>query len=250
MAISICIVLVVLKKAKSMRIDPDICGVSVVLLGDFNPAIYTPAWFALNDILPEKVADSANLQIAHPQMTVFEADWLRLQVAPERFSVETSQSPNIRLRDLVLRVFTEHLHHTPLKAFGINRNIHFCVRFQDERDRIGRTLAPVEPWGDWASKIGLNSRLGGMESLTMSQPKSNVRPSDGRIQVRVEPSSRVGNGELGVYVNINNHYEKDNSNFGDTRPLMKLLEDNFESSLRLSDGIIDHVMSLAESQDN
>ena len=30
-----------------MRIEPAISGVEVVLLGDFNPAIFTPAWFAI-----------------------------------------------------------------------------------------------------------------------------------------------------------------------------------------------------------
>ena len=50
-----------------MRIEPEISGVSVVLLGDFNPAIFTPAWFALHDLLPESVADDADLRIAHRQ---------------------------------------------------------------------------------------------------------------------------------------------------------------------------------------
>ena len=241
---------VVLKKANSVRFEPVISGVSVVLVGDFAPAIFTPAWFALNGLLPKKVADSANLQIAHKQMTVFEADWLNIRVEPERFIAETLQSPNIRLCDFVLNVFKKHLDHTPLKAFGINRNIHFCVRFPDEREQIGRTLAPVKPWGDWASKIGFNSRQGGLLSLTMSPPKSDERLSDGRISVKVEPSSKVGDEILGVFVNVNNHYENDNTNSGETKPLLKLLEDNFESSIELSDGIIDHVMSLAKSQGN
>ena len=60
----------------------------------------------------------------------------------------------------------------------------------------------------------------------------------------------VGDEILGVFVNVNNHYENDNTNSGGTKPLLKLLEDNFESSIELSDGIIDHVMSLAKSQGN
>ena len=34
-----------------MRIEPEISGVQVVLVGDFNPAIFTPAWFALYRLL-------------------------------------------------------------------------------------------------------------------------------------------------------------------------------------------------------
>ena len=42
-----------------MRIEPEISGVQIVLVGDFNPAIFTPAWFALYRLLPESVASSA-----------------------------------------------------------------------------------------------------------------------------------------------------------------------------------------------
>ena len=124
-----------------MRIEPEISGVNVVLIGDFNPAIFTPAWFALHSLLPKGTADNAELQVAHQQVTKFSTDWLHLQVGLERFLVETSQAPYIRLRDLVVRVFKDHLYHTPLKAFGINRNVHFRVGSLAERDRIGRTLA-------------------------------------------------------------------------------------------------------------
>lgn len=63
-----------------MRIEPEISGVGVVVLGDFNPAIFTPAWFALHDLLPRSVAENAGLQVAHQQVTAFDADWLHLQV--------------------------------------------------------------------------------------------------------------------------------------------------------------------------
>ena len=71
-----------------MRIEPEISGVSVVLLGDFNPAIFTPAWFVLHGLLQEDVADSAELRIAHPPgHSNSSAEWLRIQVTSERFFV-------------------------------------------------------------------------------------------------------------------------------------------------------------------
>ena len=76
-----------------MRIEPEISSVSVVLLGKFNPAIFTPAWFALHDLLPKNAADNATLQIAHEQVTEFSTDWLHLQVTVGRFLVATSQAP-------------------------------------------------------------------------------------------------------------------------------------------------------------
>ncbi|MYC69905.1 MAG: hypothetical protein F4X17_04265 [Gemmatimonadetes bacterium] len=167
-----------------MRIEPEISGVSVVLLGDFNPAIFTPAWFALHGLLPESVTDSADLRLAHQQVTEFAADWLLLHVTVDRFSVETLQAPHIRLRDLVARIFKEYLHHTPFRAFGINRSVHFQVKSLAERDRIGRTLAPVEPWGAWGHDLDLYGKHGGMKSLTMSQLAPDGRPTGSKSTLR------------------------------------------------------------------
>ena len=233
-----------------MRIEPEIDGVDVVLVGDFNPAIFTPAWFALNGLLPESAVANAELQIAHQQITAFNTDWLCLQVTPDRFSAGTAQAPHVRLHDLVARVFKEHLHHTPLRAFGINREVHFQVRSSALRDRMGRTLAPVEPWGTWGRELGSDGLQGGMTSLTMSRNNPEGRPAGGRINVTVKPSYRIGEGRFGVYVQVNDHHEIDNATGpGAGRRLMELFTNSFGASLKRSEAIIDHIMSLATHQE-
>ena len=228
-----------------MRIEPEISGVNVVILGDFNPAIFTPAWFVLHGLLPEDVAESAELGIAHRQVAEFIAEWLRIQVTSERFFAETLQSPYVRLCDLVARTFKEYLHHTPIRAFGINRDVHFKVKSFAERNRIGKTLAPVKPWGEFGQNLGLDSESGGMTSLTMSQVGPDGRPKGGQINITVEPSVRIGNGRTGVYVRVNDHYAIENTETRSAGRLMQLFERNFDTSIRRSEDIIDHVMSLA-----
>lgn len=232
-----------------MRIEPEIDGVSVIIVGSFNPAIFTPAWFAMHGLLPEGIADSADLAVAHKQMTMFDADWLRIEVTPDQFNAETVQAPHVRIHDLILRVFEEHLHHTPLTAFGVNRNVHFQVGSLAERDQLGRVLAPVEPWGPWAQELGLDGEHGGMTSLTMTQVDPVGRPTSGRINVKVEPSIRVGDGRSGVFVGVNDHYAVDDAGPGAAGRLMKLLEENFQTSLSRSEQIIDHIMSLATNRE-
>ena len=232
-----------------MRIEPEIDGVSAILVGSFNPAIFTPAWFAMHDLLPAGIADSADLAVAHKQMTMFNADWLRLEVTPDQFNVETVQAPHVRIHDLVLRVFGEHLHHTPLTAFGINRNVHFQVGSLAARDQLGRTLAPVEPWGPWRQELGLDGEHGGMTSLTMTQVDPEGRPVGGRINVKVEPSIRTGNGRTGVYVGVNDHYAADDTGPATAGRLIDLFEGNFQSSLSRSEQIVDHIMSLATTRE-
>ena len=87
-----------------------------------------------------------------------------------------------------------------------------------------------------------------MTSLTMRQLNPEGRPPDGQINVTVEPSNKVGEGHLGVYVRINDHYViEDVKSHTTTSEFVKLLEDNFEESLRSADKIIDHLMSLTEN---
>lgn len=230
-----------------MRIDPEIAGVSLVILGHFNPLIFTHSWFGWNELLSKEIVDNANVQIAHPQITKFSADWLNLQVEPERFMIETTQAPYVRLQDLAVRIFRNHLPHTPLKALGINRNVHFCVKRFEDRDRLGRAIAPVEPWGEWGKKLEPDGEHGGMTTLNMRQLNPEGRPPGGQINVTVEPSIRVGDGRLGVYVRINDHYAIESTNSKTaTQEIVKLLEDNFAKSLKRADNIIDHLMLLTE----
>ena len=76
-----------------MRIRPEMDTVSVVVVGHFNPAIFTPAWFAWHELLPQRAATSAELNLAHPEITQFQSDWLNLQVTRDRFVAQTTQAP-------------------------------------------------------------------------------------------------------------------------------------------------------------
>ena len=70
-----------------------------------------------------------------------------------------------------MKTFGELLPHTPLQQMGINRQVHFGVGSEEIRNRIGRTLAPTAPWGEWGAKIASSSPelRGGFASLTMQE---------------------------------------------------------------------------------
>jgi len=228
-----------------MQIEPEFGGVAIVLRGDFNPTIYTPAWFAMHGLLPENAADGAAVEAVHSEVAAFGFDWLRLTSTTDRFQCETAQAPLSRVRDFVASMFGEHLRHTPLRALGIDRHVHFRVRSPAERDHIGRTLAPVAPWGDWGKVLGFDGEYGGLTSLTMSQNNPENRPDGDLINIKVEPSLQIDDKRTGVYVLVNDHYTTDGAGPGSAERLMEVLEANFDASLKRSDGLIDHVMSLA-----
>ena len=231
-----------------MRIEPELSEVEVIVLGAFDPALFEPAWFVRHGLLPEPAADGAEIALIPPPVMEFTFEWLLLQASAEHFSAGTSQAPHVRVCDLVVRVFGECLPDTPLRAFEINRYVHFPVWSPDDRDRIGRMLAPVEPWGGCGLNLGRDGEHGGMTSLTMSQLDPPGRAPGGRINVRVEPSNRIGDPRAGIYVCVNDHYPIDEAS-PTTGRSTGILEENFEASLERSDGIIDHVMSLAKEQE-
>ena len=231
-----------------MRIEPELTGVSLVLLGNFNPPIFTPSWFGWHNLLPEKTVEVAELTIAQPQITVFRVDWFELQVVPDRFTINATQSPFVRLQDLTVRTFREQLPHTRLRALGINRDVHFLVNTYQERDQIGRVLAPIEPWGEWGGQLGPDGNSGGVTSLTMTQVDIQDRPPGGQINVTVEPSTRIGDSKTGVYVRVNDHYPiEDPDSPTATSEVISILENNFDESIRRAEQIIDHIMSLRGS---
>lgn len=230
-----------------MRIVPEISGMQIVLLGQFNPAIFTPAWFAHNRLLRDGLEESAQVQVIHPQIAAFAADWLHLQVTNEQFRAETQQAPYARLCELVVRTFSEFLHHTPLTAFGINRNVHFLVSDPEARTRMEKTLVPPEPWSPLQEVLGLDSGHGGMNAVQMSHRSPEGRREGGQINVTVQPSVLVGEGRTGVFVGVNDHFVADRPE-GPARHLMSVLGAEFSPSRSRSDEIIDHVMSLTESE--
>ena len=228
-----------------MRIEPEISGVSIVLLGNFNPAIFTPAWFALHEFWSRGVAENADLQAAHNQMMAFSTESLQVYVTPDSFHAETLQDPPVRVCDFVIRVFRELLPHTPVRAFGINRDVHFRVPNVAARDRVGRMLAPLEPWGECAELLQLGGDQSGMVSLSMRQSQPEGRPPGGQINVKVEPSVQIGDGRLGIYVQVNDHYAIDTTAADGRGELLGFLEDGFGASVQRANGIVDHVMGLA-----
>ena len=228
-----------------MRIEPAIAGVSVVLLGNFNPSIFVPVWFGWHGLISKRMVDTADTKIVHPQISEFNADWLHMQVFPERFQIRTTLAPYVRVQDLTVRVFREHLPRTRLKNMGINREVHFLVESVEDRDRLGRLLAPTDQWGDWGKKLEPDGSHGGVASITMRQVNPEGRPPGGQVNVTVEPSNEIGQDGLGVYVRVNDHYTIENvESQMATSEIISLLEENFDESLRRAEQIIDHIMSL------
>lgn len=202
-------------------------GISMVFLGQFNPAIFQPAWFASEGLIPEKEAENAEVQIIHPEFASFSLEWLNFRVGLERLSMETVKEPYYEiLRDLAIGTF-RLLRHTPIQALGINRSVHIAAESEEQWHDFGHSLAPKEPWGGILETPGLRQ-------LVMQGKRKDGY--NGFIRVIVEPSSRY---QQSVFLSVNDHIELEKSEpTVGCKEIIEALASSWEQSMNASDDII------------
>jgi hypothetical protein len=215
-----------------MKRKPEIKRIDVVLLGNFNPQIFSPAWFAAHELIGEQESEAAELEIIHSDVTIFTLPWCRLQVTRERFSIMTEQEAYFGvLYDLVAATF-KLLEHTPVFAFGYNWESHFKCDSEKEWHNFGYYLVPNEPWKD----IFKDSGMIRVEVVEKISPED---PLEGALRIRVEPSNRI---KPGIYFNINDHYRVvDEKKVIGCKTIINKFIDNWEISQNKSAKAIDAI---------
>jgi len=226
-------------------IEPEISAVSIILIGSFNPKIFSPDWFARHGLITEQDAEDADLGIVHPDITQFRTTNFMLGVEHGKFSIQTTQAPYVRIKDLTTKIFGTLLPHTPISILGINREVHINLTNQKLRDKIGYTLAPPDAWGKWAPEIvaGEGNRHGGMLSVTMQVRALDDR-ARGHRQATVQPSFRIPN-STGIFIQVNDQFELEENKVAiDASEIIAHLDKGFDASIREAEFIIDQVTEL------
>jgi hypothetical protein len=230
-----------------MYIEPELDGAAIVLLGSFNPRIFQPSWMSRYALISDAAAENAQISVIHPDISVFNVDsQFSINVQQDRFSIDRSVAPLVVICDLVCRIFGDLLPHTPLHGLGINRMVHFDVGSFEERSRIGRLLAPIEPWGEWGMQLssGDMTKQGGLQSLTMVRKNFSDRPP-GHVQCKIEPSIQVRRGVSGIYMEVNDDYRLSApQDAKDASEIVTLLASRFDASMKEAEAIIDQIMRL------
>jgi hypothetical protein len=170
---------------------------SIVLVGSFNPAIFQPAWLAAKGLIRESEASGAAIEVIHPEISQFRADWLHLSVATDKF-VASTRDPAHRapLRDLVVGIF-DLLDQTPTSRMGLNRSMQVDVEDDEKWHALGHLIAPKEPWAGILVKPGTRT-------LLMEAARGDGLP--GKTFFRVEPSQRFPHA---VFVDVNSEFHLD-----------------------------------------
>lgn len=223
---------------------------AIVLVGTFNPAIFSPAWLAKTEIITQRDYDEATTQVIHPEIAQFDAVRFRVDIQKARFQISTSIAPFVTIMDDVRKIFGEKLPHTPVSAFGINFHGHFNLATPEQRIALGRRLAPTASWGSFGKRLEDSTATpdvaSGMISLVMQETRPPGRKS-GTRRVEIQPARKV-DGLRGVYISVNDHFDVE-----DTRPedggtkAMDLLAAVFDKSEQEYRNIVSEMMDFAAS---
>jgi hypothetical protein len=234
-----------------MRISPLLDKVTAVLLGRFNPAIFSPAWFSMHEIVSGVEANGARVDMIHPEFCRFEIGEFTIQAEPQRFTVSCLGSRHEMARDLALSTFGTFLSHTPITAAGFNREIHFDTGDFTIRDEIGKILAPRDAWGAWGAEIdsrpGDTVGHGGLSRIAMRAP--GLHPSlKCQVYVELQPSGLAPINKSGIYVSTNHHFEFVQNSDGLTTmdEVVLLFESQWVTAFDKADFIVDQIQSLVD----
>lgn len=175
---------------------PDIAidDVSVVVKGAFNPAIFSPAWLALQELISPAELESATTEVAVKDLNVFRIGNILFQVTHDTCQVSTESVDDFEhVRDIAVGTLLA-LSQIPVGALGINRNMHAALPDEQSWHQLGDHLTPKTFWDSFLV-------VSGMQSLTIH----GMRQDDyqGYRQITVQPSSRV---KYGVFVAYNDHF--------------------------------------------
>ncbi|SEH12668.1 hypothetical protein SAMN05428974_0533 [Sphingopyxis sp. YR583] len=180
-------------------------NVSTVLLGRFNPLIFSPDWLAANNVIgpvEAKEASQDGIEIMSPTVTSIKLGSMKLLVEEQRFMLVVGDEPFVRAKDFPATCFAV-LRHTPVHAIGINYNEMLVGNDEASWHRLGDRLAPKEPWGDFVPHDDGAERRGGLRSVVMERRGGgggDDRWSYTRVSFEIQDQALHG------LINVNNHF--------------------------------------------
>lgn len=209
-------------------------SVAFVLLGKLNPEIFQPLWFSAEKLIRKSEGEKANIELIHPDATVFTLDWVRVEVLRNKVifrSLLQEQREN-EIADLLLGTF-KLLQYTPLYQLGINKEVTFFAENKEAWNKIGNTVAPKNIWNNIVNEPG-------MANMTMESQRKEKKHK-GFIRTKIEP---VESQKFGVKISVNDHYEinrngNDNISADD---IISIFEEEWKNSLENSNRIINNLM--------
>ena len=195
-----------------MILNPELQQYSIVLIGDFNPLMFTPEWFLKNHVIsPEDVEVARDESIKNSiiitaQLTFFKTSQLSFKVEMNRMEIVSENGASSSVMDFVTKMF-ESIGGFVIKAYGFNYSAHYNVKDNATYQLIGDKLAPKCYW-----KTLLKEEVSGLDrksGLTIIQMQKHKPDESGYYKVILQPSNFI---KPGVFLSCNDHTIVDKNN--------------------------------------
>ena len=210
-------------------------NISIVLLGEFNPAIIQPFWLVDKKLIREIDAKEANIELIHNEVNKFDLKWVRFEITKERCQLQTSLESHFELvRDLVINIF-EILKETPIFSLGINHEYHFAIERDDLYYRFGNNFAPLDNW---------NGFLNDPKVLNIEIIENNRKDGlNGRYRIKMQPSDLNLASQNKLLISINDHFTIDTAKGENGRKLEMIdtLKKVWKSSFERAEQVVNEI---------
>lgn len=232
-----------------MAYTAEILTSAIIVVGDFNPAIFSPDWLEGNNLIGKNDAEAAreksqgkSLIVSH-QVAAFETKWFALQVIENQFSLTSKDALSPAFRDLAVGIF-QLLSHTPVTAVGLNFMAHFKMATENEYHHVGDVLAPKDIW-----KALYPDDIAGLADITI-RIQHGVRgepvKTNDEKRISLQPSNKF---KFGVFFAYNDHHDVSNPSEDSLKPAERVAaiidkewEASWKDAIRVFDGLLSSVL--------
>lgn len=231
-----------------MTRQADIFGSSVVAIGAFNPAIFSPDWLERNNLIGKDDLDEARKcasLIVSQQVTSYETDWFSLQVVEDQFTAQSKGALTPAFSDLVSGILSL-VPHTPVTAIGVNFFGHYKMSDADQYHHVGDVLAPKAIWKELFPGDSINAGMADLTMLIQKTDENRIAVSKDQKRISVQPSSKL---RCGLFFSYNDHHEVKATDGAATQAevAVNIISANWEpvwhDAVRVFDGILSRALA-------
>lgn len=212
---------------------------SIVLVGNFNPAIFHPEWFIRKGIVEDWDYKKEEMVVL-PDMSQFTLPGGRtVTVLLNQFTIRSSlASEYVPLKDFVTSTFSL-LRETPIRQMGMNYTAQIRIPDTAKWLKFGSELAPKVHWEKAAEYIKdldpkEQERLGLWE-LTMELPRPDIIL--GYIRPKI---SAISSHDRTLAFSVNNHVEIEKNS---AITMVEILAEHWDESFALATNLVETMMN-------
>ncbi len=227
---------------------------TIVVIGSFNPPIFTPEWLEKHNLIGSDDVKSAQEHaslVLTADISRFETEKFALQIVKNQCVIGTKGPVTPALLDLVVGIFGL-VQQTPVTAVGLNYLAEYKFFEPAKYHKIGDTLAPKNIWEKLLPESG-NCSVGLSSLAVQIDPyKRGEKPSENTLgQSKTITISPTLDKNYFIKMSLNDHYPiivPKASRESATTILIDILKTQWESSLKFATDNFELVLSTAIHQ--